>query len=91
MTKRLTQYGMNKRIKKHKEALKQAEELGHTMGVWRFSKVYTNVSISYCSVCQREIVCGLQLESVIGRALKENCNDKNEYNINGINCDETTT
>lgn len=78
MSKGLTIIGMRKRYKEHATAIKTAKENGHDMGFWKFTPLFKNVSICYCKKCKREIVCGLPLEPIIGRALKEQCGGNNE-------------
>ena len=68
-------YRMRQVLKEQKAAQKIAEDNGHTMTFWRFADVFKHTSISYCKKCQKEVVVGLPLESPIGRALKEQCNE----------------
>ena len=68
-------FKMRELIKEQQGAEKIAKENGHDLTFWRHSCVFEHISIAYCKKCQREIVCGLPLESPIGRALKEKCED----------------
>lgn len=70
-----TVYRMRKVLREQRDAKKLAEDNGHELTFWRYADVFEHVSIAYCKKCHREVVIGLPLESPIGRAIKEKCNE----------------